>query len=284
MGHHRSHDRLYQPHLLPEALESWPVTLMERLLPRHMQIIFALNARVLAQTRQARGGGDRACRYFAHRREPWPRRPHGVARLRGRAQDQRRLGAAHRVDEADRIPQSQSHLPDRIVNKTNGVTPRRWLFEANPELTALLVEVLGDHILDDVEKLSAACPLGRRSAFQERFFAVKRARKERLRGRDRGTTGMKVDPRAMFDVQVKRIHEYKRQLLNILDTIALYDAIAPSRTRIGCRASRSLPARRPRARTAKPSSSSSTTSADKMNCDPAVRGLLKVVFLPNYNV
>src|SRR5262249_44835695 len=108
--------------------------------------------------------------------------------------------------------------PNRITNKTNGVTPRRWLFTANPQLTALLVETLGEAVLDDVETLPALAPFADDPGFRESFTAVKRGNKERLAALIANQTGMKLDTRAMFDVQVKRIHEYKRQLLNILQT------------------------------------------------------------------
>jgi glycogen phosphorylase len=167
--------------LLPEALESWPVTLMERLLPRHMQIIFALNARLLAGTQ--------------HRRDEEGIAPADVSLIdesHGRAV---RMGflafvGAHKVNGVSALHTELMKrtvfrnlhrlFPDRIVNKTNGVTPRRWLFEANPALTALLVEVLGESILDDVERLSELAAFADDPSFQERFHAVKSGRQERL--------------------------------------------------------------------------------------------------------
>jgi starch phosphorylase len=272
--------------LLPEALESWPVTLMERLLPRHMQIIFALNARLLAQTQAKRETEEIAPADISLIDESHGRAVRmgflafvGAHKINGVSELHTELMKRTVFRNLNRI------FPDRIVNKTNGVTPRRWLFEANPELTALLVEVLGDHILDDVEKLSGLAPLADDAAFQERFFAVKHARKERLAAVIAEQTGMKVDPRAMFDVQVKRIHEYKRQLLNILDTIALYDAMRTQphkdwvpRVKIFAGKAAANYAQ------AKTIIKLINDVARIVNSDPATRGLLKVVFLPNYNV
>ena len=181
--------------LLPEALESWPVTLVERLLPRHMQIIFALNARLLADTQ--------------HKRDEEGIAPADVSLIdesHGRAV---RMGflafvGAHKVNGVSALHTELMKrtvfrnlhrlFPDRIVNKTNGVTPRRWLFEANPGLTELLVDVLGESILDDVERLSELAAFADDPSFQERFYAVKRERKERLAARIAQLTGMKGRP------------------------------------------------------------------------------------------
>ncbi|MBV9054349.1 MAG: glycogen/starch/alpha-glucan phosphorylase [Hyphomicrobiales bacterium] len=272
--------------LLPEALESWPVTLMERLLPRHMQIIFALNARLLADTEPKRAEEGIAPADISLIDESHGRtvrmgflafvgahKVNGVSELHTELMKRTVFRNLHRI------------YPDRIVNKTNGVTPRRWLFEANPGLTELLVETLGSGIVDDVEKLSDLAPLAGDPAFQERFFAVKRVNKERLAGVIAEHTGMRVDPHAMFDVQVKRIHEYKRQLLNILQTIALYDAMRtqPHRSwvpRVKIFAGKAAP----NYERAKLIIKLINDVARIVNSDPSTRGLLKVVFLPNYNV
>jgi len=272
--------------LLPEALESWPVTLMERMLPRHMQIIFALNARLLAETRQSgrvddippadlslvdeRNGRNVRMGFLAFV---------GAHKVNGVSELHSELMKRTVFRNLDRV------FPDRIVNKTNGVTPRRWLFAANPRLTALLVEALGDGVRDDVETLSSLSRFADDPAFRQRFSAVKRANKERLAGVIAERTGMKVDPQAMFDVQVKRIHEYKRQLLNILETIALYDAMRTqphrdwvARVKIFAGKAAANYAQ------AKLIIKLINDVAGIVNSDPSTRGLLKVVFLPNYNV
>jgi starch phosphorylase len=176
-------------------------------------------------------------------------------------------------------------FPGRITNKTNGITPRRWLLTANPGLTTLLRETVGDSFLDDAQKLVALEPYAHDAAFQDRFAAVKHANKARLAKVIQQSVGIRVDPSALFDVQIKRIHEYKRQLLNILETVALYDAIRahPERTWV------------PRVKIFAGKAAASYTAAKYViklindvarvvNADPAVRNLLKVVFLPNYNV
>ena len=125
--------------------------------------------------------------------------------------------------------------PDRINNKTNGITPRRWLLQCNPGLTALIRETIGDGFLDDAETARRPRrPSPTMPRFQERFAAVKRANKVALAKRHQRTARHRRRPDALFDVQIKRIHEYKRQLLNILETIALYDQIrVPSRAQLG---------------------------------------------------
>ena len=271
--------------LLPEALESWPVPLMERLLPRHMQIIYAINARVLTEARQS-GATDAMIASVSIIDEAHGRRVRmgnlafvGSHKVNG-------VSALHSDLMKETVFKDLNTLfPNRITNKTNGITPRRWLLTANPGLTSLIRETIGDAFLDDAEKLGALEPFATDPSFQERFAAVKHANKARLAKLIQQSVGLRVDPSAMFDVQIKRIHEYKRQLLNILETIALYDAI------------RSHPERdwAPRVKIFAGKAAASYTSAKYViklindvakvvNSDPSVRNLLKVVFLPNYNV
>jgi glycogen phosphorylase len=175
--------------------------------------------------------------------------------------------------------------PDRIVNKTNGITFRRWLFEANPGLTRLLVDAAGPKLLDDPAGLTGLEKFASDASFQTRFKAERRANKLVLAATIKDRLGIKVDPDAMFDVQIKRIHEYKRQLLNILETIALYDAIRAQPTRnwtprvkiFAGKAAASY-------HQAKLIIKLANDVAKVINGDPVIRGLLKVVFLPNYNV
>ena len=176
-------------------------------------------------------------------------------------------------------------FPDRIVNKTNGVTFRRWLFEANPALTRLLVETIGKEVLDDRSVLEKLEPLADDLDFQARCARGQAANKERAGEAHRRPAADQGRPDAMFDVQIKRIHEYKRQLLNILETIALYNEIRAQPMRD------LVPARKNLRRqgggelhTAKLVIKLANDVARVVNNDPTVRGLLKVVFLPNYNV
>jgi starch phosphorylase len=272
--------------LLPEALETWPVHLMERMLPRHMQIIYALNARLLAAARRVDGADDAFIAAVSLIDESNGRRVRmgnlafvGSHKVNG-------VSALHTGLMKETVFAPLARLfPDRIVNKTNGITPRRWLLQANPGLTALLREAIGDGFMADAEALSALAPFAEDGGFREAFAAVKRANKQRLATVIADRTGIRVDPAAMFDVQVKRIHEYKRQLLNILETIALYDAIRADPDR--------FPVPRVKVFAGKAAASYWTAKSiirlindagRVINADPAVQGKLKVVFLPNYNV
>jgi starch phosphorylase len=271
--------------LLPEALESWPVPLLERLLPRHMQIVYAINAGTIALARQKGIGNDRiaSISLIDEHNGRRVRMGHlafvGAHKINGVSALHSRLMRETIFRDLDTI------LPGRITNETNGITPRRWLFDSNPGLTALIRDGIGDAFRENLEHLSELAPLADSSSFTDRFAAVKRKNKERLSRYILESISVKVDPSALFDVQIKRIHEYKRQLLNIFETIALYDFM------------RSHPERDwvPRVKIFAGKAAASYTTAKYIiklindvakviNTDPATRGLLKVVFLPNYNV
>jgi starch phosphorylase len=272
--------------LLPEALESWPLPLFERLLPRHMQIVYAINAKLLREARGTDGIDDRAIAAISLIDEGGERRVrmanlafagshsvNGVAALHTQLMKKTVFADLHKL------------YPTRINNKTNGITPRRWLQQCNPGLTALIRDAIGDGFLDDAEKLVDLDVFADDSGFRERFSSVKRSNKVALANHIKESMGLRVDPDAMFDVQIKRIHEYKRQLLNIIETVALYDQI------------RSHPERdwTPRVKLFAGKAASSYHNAKlviklandvarRINADPSVGGLLKVAFLPNYNV
>lgn len=272
--------------LLPEALESWPLPLFERLLPRHMQIVYAVNAKVLRDARHRAGLDDEAISAISLIDEAGERRVrmanlafmgshsvNGVAALHTMLMKQTVFADLHRL------------YPDRINNKTNGITPRRWLMECNPGLTALVRDAIGPGFCDDAAELKALESFAEDASFRERFAEVKRSNKVALADYIRGNIGLRLDPDALFDVQIKRIHEYKRQLLNIIETVALYDQI------------RSHPERdwTPRVKIFAGKAASSYHNAKliiklandvarRINNDPSVGGLLRVAFLPNYNV
>ena len=271
--------------LLPEALESWPLPLFERLLPRHMQLVYAINARLL---REARGKGvdDEAIKAISIIDERGERRVRMANLAFAGSHSVNGVAALHTELMKQTVFRDLHALyPDRINNKTNGITPRRWLFEANPGLTALIRDAIGDAFLDDPEALSALDPHADDAAFRERFRAVKRTNKVALARHLEEVMGLALDPDAMFDIQIKRIHEYKRQLLNIVETVALYHQI------------RSHPERdwTPRVKLFGGKAASSYHNAKliiklagdvarRINADPAIGGLLKVAFVPNYNV
>jgi starch phosphorylase len=272
--------------LLPEALESWPVPMMERLLPRHMQIIYLINALHLDALREA-GRGDQGFLSSVSLIDEHNGRQvrmgnlaflgshkvNGVSQLHTDLLKETVFGSMHEL------------YPDRIVNKTNGITFRRWLFEANPALTRIIGEAIGLQFLDDTDRLSELARLAGDNAFQGRCATARHANKERLAELIADRLLIKVDPQALFDVQIKRFHEYKRQLLNILETIALYNDIRAQPTRDFV----------PRVKIFAGKAATNYHQAKLIiklihdvarviNADPTVRDLLKVVFLPNYNV
>ncbi|AGB72430.1 glycogen phosphorylase [Rhizobium tropici CIAT 899] len=272
--------------LLPEALESWPVPLLERLLPRHMQIVYAINAKVLVEARKLRNFSDIEIRSISLIDENGDRRVRmgnlafvGSHSING-------VSALHTdLMKVTVFADLHKLYPDRINNKTNGITPRRWLMQCNPGLTNLVRETIGDAFLDDAEQLKPLDQFAHDSAFQEKFAAVKRANKVQLSNLVASRMGIKLDPNAMFDIQIKRIHEYKRQLLNVIEAVALYDQIRSHpeldwQPRVKLFAGKAAPSYH----NAKLIIKLINDVARVINNDPSVRGLLKVVFVPNYNV
>jgi starch phosphorylase len=272
--------------LLPEALESWAVPLFESLLPRHMQLIYAINALLLLDARQGKGFDDDQIRAISLIDEGGARRVrmgnlafvgshsvNGVSALHTELMKETVFADFHRL------------FPDRINNKTNGITPRRWLVQCNPELTRVVTSAIGERFLDETDALRALEAHADDSAFQEKFATAKRRNKERLAKLVAERLSIRVDPAAIFDIQIKRIHEYKRQLLNIVEAVALYDQIrthphrdwVPRVKFFGGKAA-------PTYHNAKLIIKLANDVGRVINSDPAVRGMLKVVFMPNYNV
>ncbi|MEG1343770.1 MAG: glycogen/starch/alpha-glucan phosphorylase, partial [Pseudomonas sp.] len=273
--------------LLPEALETWPVSLMERMLPRHMQIIYLINAFHIDALR-AKGIHDfDVLRAVSLIEEDNGRRVrmgnlaflgshsvNGVSALHSKLMRSTVFAELHKL------------YPERINNKTNGITFRRWLYQANPQLTGMLVEALGKDVLDNPEgRLRDLDAFADKAGFRKQFAEQRLHSKKALASLIQERLGITVNPEAMFDVQVKRIHEYKRQLLNLLHTVALHQAIraepgagwAPRVKIFAGKAAASY-------HQAKLIIKLSNDIARVVNNDPTVRGLLKVVFLPNYNV
>ncbi|QND12570.1 glycogen/starch/alpha-glucan phosphorylase [Rhizobium leguminosarum] len=272
--------------LLPEALESWAVPLFERLLPRHMQIIYAINAKILIDARKGKNFSDGEIRSISLIDESGDRRVRmgnlafvGSHSING-------VSALHTdLMKVTVFADLHKLYPNRINNKTNGITPRRWLQQCNPGLTGLIREAIGDEFLDDAEKLRALDVHSSDPAFQQKFAAVKRANKVALSNLVASRMGVKLDPSAMFDIQIKRIHEYKRQLLNIIEAVALYDQIRSHPEldwvpRVKLFAGKAAPSYYNAKLIIKLINDVSRT----INNDPSVRGLLKIVFVPNYNV
>jgi starch phosphorylase len=272
--------------LLSEALERWPVGMMERLLPRHMQIIYQINKEHLAIAHEQSGGDTRLIAAVSLIDETYDRRVRmgnlafvGSHKING-------VSALH-TDLVRRslFADMNQVYPGRIVNKTNGITFRRWLHRANPLLTTILTDVLGERLLSDPNCLTELAYHADDGALHARLKHQRRLAKRALAQKILEKTGIEVDPSALFDVHVKRFHEYKRQLLNILQTIALYDDICSDP--YGFRLPRvKIFAGKAAAnyRAAKQIIRLSHDVAKVINADARVRGLLKVVFMPDYNV
>jgi starch phosphorylase len=272
--------------LLPEALEKWSVELIGRLLPRHLEIIYEINARFLDEVRAAFPGdharlarmslidesGERYVR-MAYVATVGSHHVNGVARL-----------------HSDLLKQTVMHdfaelWPENFCNVTNGVTPRRFVALGNPRLSRLITESIGEGWLTDLYELRALEPLANDRAFQERWRDVKLANKRNLAALLKARTGVDVDPESLFDIQVKRIHEYKRQHLAALYIVALYlrlkndpNADVPARTFIFSGKAA------PGYFMAKLIIKLINAVAEVVNDDRAVRGRLKVVFLPDFSV
>ncbi len=272
--------------LMPEALERWPLAIFSRVLPRHLEIIYEINERFLDEVRIRFFGdeerlqrlslidesGGRFVR-MAHLACVGSHTINGVAELHSELLKQDVLKDFHEL------------WPEKFTNTTNGVTPRRWMVLSNPRLTSLISESIGAAWIKDLDQLRQLEPLAEDPAFQERWRAIKHANKCDFADCVRERTGIVINPHSLFDVQTKRIHEYKRQHLNILHVIALYHRIKSNpgtdiqpRTFIfGGKAA-------PGYRIAKLMIKLITAVGDVVNRDPDVRDLIKVVFLPNYNV
>jgi glycogen phosphorylase len=272
--------------LLPEALESWPVGLFERMLPRHLQIIYAINDHLIVEARNLLNADAAFIRSISLIDE------NGTKRVR---MGQLAFVGSHSINGVSALHTElmkksvfkdlNTLFPQRINNKTNGITPRRWLHNINPDLSALLAEAAGPESLNNAELLINAAPMIKDAVFAERFAKIKQANKVDLAQEIEMRLGFKVDPHAMFDVQIKRMHEYKRQLMNILQTIDHYLAIKANPK------SSFVPRVKIFAGKAAPSYAQAkliikliNDVAEVVNNDAAVGDRLKVVFLPNYNV
>ena len=272
--------------LLPEALEQWPLALFGRILPRHLEIIYEINARHLDEVRMRFLGdharlsrlslinehGERAVR-MAHLACVGSHAINGVAALHTD------------LLKADVLADFHALWPEKFSNKTNGVTPRRWLLLANPRLSALFTQTLGEGWVRDLDQLRGLEPFVEDASFRAQWRYIKRAVKEEFAGYLRRRLDLKVDPQSLFDVQVKRIHEYKRQHLNVLHIVALYHRIkndpdldlTPRTFIFGGKAA-------PGYHMAKLMIRLINGVGEVVNRDPVVRDRLKVVYVPNFNV
>jgi len=272
--------------LLPEALETWPVDLLGRLLPRHMEIIFEINRRFIDHVRNrfkndddllgrvsliAEGGQQRV--RMAHLAIVGSHTVNGVAELHSR------------ILKESLLKDFDALFPERLTNVTNGITPRRWLAQANPPLARLIDDAIGPVWVTDLGRLRELEPLADDAEFRQRWIKTKRDNKKRLARYILRKIGLGVDPDTLFSVQIKRIHEYKRQLLNVLHVITLYHRIRANPNasvvpRTVIFAGKAAPAYHQAKRIIK----LINAVAEKTNNDPDVQGKLRVLFLPNYCV
>ena len=272
--------------LLPEALESWPVLLFERVLPRHLQIIYRINESHLATARRVHSITEEAAAAVSLIDEDNGRRVRmGHLAFVG-SHCTNGVSVLHTQLLRETLFADLAALyPDRVVNVTNGITFRRWLHQANPGLTQLLCDVLGGRVLDDSDAIEGLAEHCADPSLQERVMRIKRTNKIALARVIRDELGLVIDTTALFDVQIKRIHEYKRQLLNLLETVALWQTMRadPARDwvpRVKIFAGKAAAGYA----VAKLIIKLANDIAAVINADPRVKDLLKVVFLPNYNV
>jgi len=272
--------------LLPEALEQWPIELFELLIPRHLEIIYEINRRFLRDVR-ARYPED----------EDRPRRMSLIAEVPSRRVRMAHLAVVgtHSTNGVSDIHSEllrsrvlkdfAEYFPERFNNKTNGITPRRWLLVANPWLAELITDAIGDGWITDAIQLRKLESLAGDDAFLERFGLAKRHAKHAFIDWLQRTSGIAVDPDTIFDSQIKRIHEYKRQLLNLLHIVIVYNRVRCDPHEAAVRrtfffAGKAAPAYRLAKLVIKLINAVSRT----IDADPMVRDHLKVVFLPDYNV
>ncbi len=276
--------------LLPEALETWPVKLFEAMLPRHLQIIYEINHRFLKDVMHRYPGNSDLLRRMSIIDESGERRIRmahlavvGSHKVNG-------VAALHtQLMKSTIFADFERFYSGKIVNKTNGITPRRWLSHANQRLSQLITARIGDGWTTNLDELKKLAPLANDPVFREEFRIVKRANKERVAGLIKQYMGVTVNCDSLFDVHIKRIHEYKRQLLNVLHVVTLYNRIrfnqsgnpgAPVVPRTIIFAGKAAPGYV----IAKLIINLINDVADIVNNDPATGGKLRVLFIPNYNV
>src|SRR5579862_8262861 len=272
--------------LLPEALEKWPLAWFEAMLPRHLEIIFEINRRFLDSVRTRFPGDEGVVERVSLVDEEGGRKIRMANLAIVGSHSTNGVAAIHSgLLRTTTVKDLASIFPERFNNKTNGVTPRRWLLLSNPSLARSITDAIGDGWITDLSQLRGLTPLAGDSAFRAAFRKAKRDAKLQFSNWLRATSGVWVDPDSIFDSQIKRIHEYKRQLLNALRIVVMYDRLRQNpgmdmTPRTFLFSGKAAPAYQ----LAKLIIKFINNLAATIDADPAVRGRLKVVFLPEYCV
>jgi starch phosphorylase len=272
--------------LLPEALEKWPVAWFEILLPRHLQIIYEINQRLLDEVRVRFPGDEGRVERVSLVEEGSQRRVRMANLAIVGTHSTNGVAAVHsKLLRTMTVKDLAEMFPERFNNKTNGVTPRRWLLEANPALARAITQVIGDQWTTDLSQLNQLKSFAEDHGCRDVFLKAKREAKEQFTNWLKSTSGQVVDPNTIFDCQIKRIHEYKRQLMNALRIIVVYNRLKANpgiemAPRTFFFAGKAAPAYK----LAKLIIKFINNLADTIDGDPVMRGRLKVVFLTEYNV
>lgn len=272
--------------LLPEALETWPVPLVEKVLPRHLQLIYEINRRFLDQVAEKWPGDTGRLRRMSIIEEGGSKHVRMAHLAIVGAHSVNGVAAMHsELVKNELVPEFHALWPEKFNNKTNGITQRRWLLQSNPMLSKLITDTIGVDWITNLSALRGLEPMAEDPSFQERFRAVKELNKKKLQQVIGEVAGVSVDPKSLFDIQIKRIHEYKRQLLNILHVVHLYQRIVEDGFELA----------QPQAFIFAGKAAPGYYLAKKIihfinavgavvNRDPRVNDQIKVAFLPNYRV
>ncbi|HLC15381.1 MAG TPA: glycogen/starch/alpha-glucan phosphorylase, partial [Thermodesulfovibrionia bacterium] len=272
--------------LMPEALEKWPVPLMEYVLPRHLQVIYEINHRFL-QDVSAKWPGDidRMRRMSIIDEGDVKQIRMAYLSIIG-SHSVNGVAAIHsELVKKDLVPDFYQLWPERFNNKTNGVTQRRWMLKSNPQLAQLITETIGDSWITNLYKLTELEKYAEDKAFQQSFLAVKKENKIRLAKTILETTRYDVDPNTIFDIQIKRLHEYKRQFLNVMHVIHQYLSCVEDKKNLSVPKTYIFAGKAaPGYYTAKLIIKLINSVAEVVNNDPRIKDQLKVVFIPDYKV
>jgi glycogen phosphorylase len=272
--------------LMPEALETWPVPMFQALLPRHLEIVYEINRRFLEDVRARFPGNNEIIKRVSLVDEAGERRVRMAALAIVASRKVNGVSALHSQLMVETIFADYAAIwPDKFLNVTNGVTPRRWLMQANPTLSALIDKQIGNVWRRDLTALSGLAPMASNPKLGEEFLTTKRANKVRLADYVRRELGVTVNPDSLFDVQIKRVHEYKRQLLNVLHVVARYQAIVANPNANWTPRTVIFAGKAASAYHAAKSIIQLIHDVGRViNSDPRVGDRLKLVFLPNYSV